>query len=515
MHEAITLMVVDDEPLTRRKLRSFRLAEHGYKIIGEAENGVQALEQIDRLKPDIILADIGMPVMDGLELLMQIQKRNEPPKVIMLTCYEDFTKAQTAIRLGAFDYLTKLLLSEEDLLRGLDKAARQLRKERNAAEQTIRFMLQELILFPSERILSQLQQIPFKPRQFALATIRADLTADQWLIASYPLLETVCEPYRSIVIRMPERLWSILFVSFAENDTCNFHSWCAQQCSSFSSIMSGSLERNHYLMSFIPVRYRVMELFKAYKESVELFDSGFYLDQGKLLQEHDNRTFAADSIKPLESKTESIRKAVAERDYKEASSGIREWLELTKQLQPHPDHIKELGKEIVIIVAGHVGMYGSHYEPLLLELKPSLIGRLTTALHHSEVFDAMQTLTEFVHLLNSSPLTMRTEIKKAIHYIHKHYRDIDITSAAEYVNLSPSWFKTLFRKETGVSFHEFVQSYQLEMAKQLMVTTDMKVYEVAEAVGITNPRYFSRLFTKSFSVPPLDYRKQNGSLFIP
>ncbi|MFC5401119.1 response regulator transcription factor [Cohnella soli] len=514
MQKAITLMVVDDEPLTRRKLRSFGLAEHGYEIIGEAENGVQALERIDRLKPDIILADIGMPVMDGLELLMQIQKRNEPPKVIMLTCYEDFTKAQTAIRLGAFDYLTKLLLSEEDLLSGLDKAACQLRKERNASEQTIRFMLQELTLFPSERTLLQLQQSPFKPRQFALATIRADMTADQWLIATHPSLETVCEPYRSIVIRMPDRLWSILFVSFAENDTCDFHGWCTQQCSSISAIMSDSLERNHYLMSFIPIRRRLMELFRAYKDSVELFDTGFYLDQGKLLQEHDNRVFAADSTEPIEAETESIRKAVAERDYKEAANGIREWLELTKQLQPHPDRVKELGKEIVHIVAGHVGMVGSHYEPLP-ELKFSLMGRLTAALHLSEVYDIMQTLIQFVHSLNSSPLTMRTEIKKVIHYIHKHYRDVDIASAAEYVNLSPSWFKTLFRKETGVSFHEFVQSYQLEMAKQLMVTTDMKVYEVAQAVGITNTRYFSRLFTRSFSMPPLDYRKQNGPLFIP
>ncbi len=512
MPETITLMVVDDEPLTRRKLRSFRLAEQGYEIIGEAENGVQALEQIDKLKPDIILADIGMPVMDGLELLMQIQKRNKPPKVIMLTCYEDFTKAQTAIRLGAFDYLTKLLLSEEDLLSGLDKAARQLRKERNSAEQTIRFMLQELTLFPSERALLQLLQIPFKPRQFALATIRADLTADQWLIAAYPSLETAREPYRSIVIRMPERLWSILFVSFAENDTCDFHSWCAQQCSSISAMMSDSLERNHYLMSFIPVQYRLMELFKAYKTSVELFDSGFYINQGKLLQEHDNRAFAIDGTKPLEAETESIRKAIAERDYKEAASGIRDWLELTEQLQPHPDRVKELGKEIIVNVTGHVEMVGSH-EPRLSELKSSLIGRLTTALHLSEVYEIMQALIELVQPLNGPSLTMRTEIKKAIHYIHKHYRDVDLASVAEYVNLSPSWFKTLFRKETGVSFHEFVQSYQLEAAKQLILTTDMKVYEVAQAVGITNTRYFSRLFTKSFAMTPLDYRKQKSPLF--
>lgn len=117
------MLVVDDEPYVRRRIRSFRLEEKGFTVVGEADNGVQALELARRLRPHIVLADIGMPVMDGLELLRALKEERHSPEVVMLTCYEDFEKVQLALRYGATDYLTKLLFKESELLAALGRAA--------------------------------------------------------------------------------------------------------------------------------------------------------------------------------------------------------------------------------------------------------------------------------------------------------------------------------------------------------------------------------------------------------
>ena len=93
---------VDDEPLARKRIRNFDLEKHGYEIIGEAENGVEAIGIMKQTRPDIVVTDIVMPVMDGLELLEQIGKTANPPPVMMLTCFDEFDKAQSALRLGAY-----------------------------------------------------------------------------------------------------------------------------------------------------------------------------------------------------------------------------------------------------------------------------------------------------------------------------------------------------------------------------------------------------------------------------
>ena len=104
---------------------------------------------------------------------------------------------------------------------------------------------------------------------------------------------------------------------------------------------------------------------------------------------------------------------------------------------------------------------------------------------------------------------MRKEIKEALRLIARDYAQIELANAARQVNLSPSWFAALFRSETGKSFHDYVQDCRLDRAKSLLRTTDMKVYEVADRVGIPNSRYFSRLFSEYAGATPLDYRKGN------
>lgn len=121
-------MIVEDEPILRRGLmRLVDWAQYGFSLEGSAANGREALQLAERIRPDLIVSDIRMPEMDGLEFLRALRERGYCCEMIFLTGYTDFEYAQTAIRLDALDYVTKLKL-EEDLPLSLRRAAQVLDK---------------------------------------------------------------------------------------------------------------------------------------------------------------------------------------------------------------------------------------------------------------------------------------------------------------------------------------------------------------------------------------------------
>lgn len=120
----IRVLLVDDEPLVLIGMQSMiNWAEQGFELVGTARNGSEALEKIDDLKPDIVVSDIRMPVMDGLTMVARCrEKDNALPAFIMLTSCEEFSYVHRSMNLGAVDYLLKQELSEENLLAEIGRA---------------------------------------------------------------------------------------------------------------------------------------------------------------------------------------------------------------------------------------------------------------------------------------------------------------------------------------------------------------------------------------------------------
>ena len=116
MEQMLKVLIVEDEVLVRLGLKSvIRWGDMGMEIIGEAANGVQALEIYEKSRPDIILTDIKMPVMDGLEMLARIREKDNVTRVVVLTCYEEFKYLQSAMRMGISDYILKLQMKPAEI----------------------------------------------------------------------------------------------------------------------------------------------------------------------------------------------------------------------------------------------------------------------------------------------------------------------------------------------------------------------------------------------------------------
>jgi YesN/AraC family two-component response regulator len=412
MVKELKLLIVDDEPMARRRIRSFNLASQGYSIIGEAENGEQAWRMVVELAPDIVVADIGMPLLNGLDLLKRIHNVPNPPKVILLTCYEDFEKIQQALRYGAFDYLTKLLLSEVEFLACLTKAADEIHKERKQSQKMINQLLLELLLSPDEHSnsMDQLMDSSFVCKQYQLALIRYEPTVSVY----YSLLVDCCArsegPYTSLFMRIESGLWGILFVSSEANSYASFFSWVSGILLLVKDVWSGVEEKPVLVIG--QTKYDLLQLPQAYKECRMLLDE-------------------ADEETEIEKKSEHLLPVPA---------GTGETIE------------------------------NGTFSP-----------------------------------------SIRSEIRDALRFIaDKYTEEIDLPITAQHVNLSPSWFGTLFRNEVGRSFFDYLQEYRLEKAKILLRQSDYKIYEIASMIGIPNPRYFSRLFVERYTVSPLDYRKKKA-----
>lgn len=189
----LRILLVDDEPLVLIGLQGMLEWEKlGYTVCGTARNGKLALELIEREKPDIVIADVKMPVMDGLTLARTCRERNALPAFIMLTSFEEFDYIKQAMGAGVVDYLVKLDLTPENLQTALAKAAEKVKKERallgelsaqeNLAESVRSYQERFFVrlyagLFPDEAALEQ-----------PLQHMELNLASDAYLVASCEII---------------------------------------------------------------------------------------------------------------------------------------------------------------------------------------------------------------------------------------------------------------------------------------------------------------------------------------
>ena len=244
----LRILLVDDEPLVLIGLQGMLEWEKlGYTVCGTARNGKLALELIEREKPDIVIADVKMPVMDGLTLARTCRERSALPAFIMLTSFEEFDYIKQAMGAGVVDYLVKLDLTPENLQTALAKAAEKVKKERF-------FVRLYAGLFPDEAALEQ-----------PLQHMELNLASDAYLVASCEIIaNTALTPAQQLKLsfscgRMLETtLQNYLpcYVTGADAMRCNVL-FCLTdaQCQNYRTVLRPLLERaSQILYNYFTVR---------------------------------------------------------------------------------------------------------------------------------------------------------------------------------------------------------------------------------------------------------------------
>jgi two-component system response regulator YesN len=527
------VLIVDDEYIVRLGLKTIvDWAGFGYTVAGEAANGREALDFFQQNQLDVILTDIKMPVMDGLELTRKIRTMDKKVRIIILSHYDEFSYAQEAIKLGAFRYILKPELTKtnlENVLKSLylDADVFPVPEQKAEWKENLEKFIEEEML-PS--FLWLLQNEEKEEGKQLPAFAMPPLETNECVVFSVLCRTTMLSGEAKE--KFPKTL-KVLFDEAFENLAGkglyyydHFH---------FAVIAAmakpENIDANHFLheKTYNPSLRIVKTIHQYY--GVNLFigvsSLGKTEDCSKLLREAHKARFDCYFSQKLFVGIFSgdIARGVKKR------SPIRytKLVELidTNQKDAMLEYIQQIflelrnGKDYAAIHSAFIDFLSIGkliHEKYQLDEEASLN---ENKFKHDTFFDLpFISDTEFyIYELFLSLLSTKQNgkagyshiVKKCIDYIEENYgHNIGLSEAARYAGVSHSYLSFVFKQETGVNFNAALSQYRIEKAKQLLVTTSLKIYQVAEVVGFSNPYYFSKVFREISGCTCKEYRDREG-----
>ncbi|WNR46917.1 response regulator transcription factor [Paenibacillus roseipurpureus] len=511
--DLLTVLVVDDEVPLRQELRLFPWEANGLELVGEAENGEEALIFCRNFSPDIVLTDITMPVMDGLTMFSKLKEEFPLTQVILLTCHSDFAYARKALQLGATGYLVKVTMQEQELAEALNKAreahdrARSIHRKESedrrwqlskewvnltngsaVSEKEIsefflsRFKLLMPLWLTAIHVESRKAYRPFVHRE-----VEEMLTRLEW--PKHPFHWLPAEDGVYVLLFSQESMTSISLRSQLETITSTLCDMVERQL----PYLSGAV--NIYAVVGEPVR-KPEELREMYEFVTEEQTLRFY-DQAVKVFIGGKASAAPLSSAAASQMAEKLRQTKGDRV--KLVECLRN--ELTRWASKHRLPAEVL-KNLVL-----------EWRQLWVDVSAEggIEKRVETANAMMEVRSLSELIAIAVHEIESGygpKAKQRKEITAAQAYIEVHLdKPITLTQVAEHVELSSTYFSRLFREETGISYNDYVTRKRMERAVHLLQTTTMRVYEVAIAVGIPSYRYFTTTFREHAGASPTEFKR--------
>jgi two-component system, response regulator YesN len=528
----LKILIVDDEILVRMGLKlSIEWESHGFTIIGEAPDGVTALEIIKKKQPDIVLTDIKMPKMSGLELLQQINKIDRKIKVIILSNHNDFTYAQEAIQLGAVNYLIKVDIDPETLISTLNQVkekyfSHDYIQNSMAGENELNVQKYTLLetLLDDETDFDTLQKsiddlhINIHPKNIILIVIQADIKSASRNQSSYKnqllynsALELIEDCIRSQCKGEVTPTSKNRFVIIASLDNCSrkqeiIHlsqrivEYIMESLKNILSISSSAgISDIHQLYTDIPA---------AYRESDKAIRTCFFEGQGTIVRYKDIEKLENIDAYDNNLNHNQIIIAISENDYSTIYQIMKNAEAYFIKNNLDTQKVRRYFIRILLEYIDYIKSLGGNQNEVF-ETSVSPIEKLMQ-------FETLEQLEEYFlfitkrllqyssnHLSNQSNLL----ITKAIKYISDNYnKDFSLSDIAEFLGINHTYFSKLFKQKQGEGFVEFLTRTRIEQSKKLLANANLKTFQIAYAVGYQNAEYFSKIFKKQTGLSPKQYR---------
>ncbi|NOU71923.1 response regulator [Paenibacillus sp. LMG 31458] len=506
------ILLVEDEPLFRKGLAKM-IAESGtsWNVCGEAENGQEAERWIAELQPDLVITDIRMPLMDGLELLKRVKTHFPEIEVIVITGYQDFQYAQAALRYGALDLLVKPC-SKQDMYGALEKVSvlmsdkqARLRKEASEnqllLENTIRAMMLRFP-YPMESVLhlrGKLQNC-----KFVLFQITDYFPIQkQYLKRDVPLLQFAVLNIISEILDAYEIPGTLLliesgrFALFVKQDV-EEQALCKEACETIQQLLG--LNVRAFEAGIIHNPIELPELYESLLTNAGM-DQPASPDKG-----HD----VEPTLQINRAKVQLVSAQMGAFLLAGQSDSLKQYLEqLMKDIcRMHADICK------IEALSLSFAMQETARKQLEQDHNPQAMSDRISKLHDcsstEEVYDWMRGETDlFMNTFFEWQYKYSAKtVSRAIHFMKEHFSEqLSLQHVASQIHLNPAYFSHLFKKETGRSFVTYLIELRMEKAKQLLSNTDMSVTEISGHVGYDLPNYFAKLFKQFTGCSPKEYRK--------
>ena len=502
----MNILIADDEKIEREGIRYLLALEKGERRIFEAANGKQAMQILRTENIDMILTDIKMPVMDGLELARRAKELFPEIRIVIFSGYNDFTFAQEAIRYGVTDYILKPVDPDNfhEIIEKAEKNIRERQAEENREIRRQNFLQQ---YFLQNYLYSGKKEILEKAGEFV------DLDKwNGWHCAI--LIETDTAFFDTAEENFPGELQKELrrvFFYLNLNER--------QSLLLFQDVYCDYLLVANHLYTFLKRNYMV----RIYLAVSRKFDGCECLPEilGQLEQQMEEKFYHPEKH-IFSCEEEELKMAAGEVQDSQLMQMISEDISRkdTEQLWKHFECLKEKYSSNTQFSAMYIKfVFSNVIQELFQENQFADEHRLEQEIDRlyscGNIMDILKVtednIREYEKFLERSMSESRNEVAAVKNYIYQHYgEDLNLEMLAEKVYLSSGYLSFIFKKETGMNLNRFIKVFRMEKAGEFLHDTNMKVAQISEKVGFANVSYFCRSFREYYGCSPESYRKGTG-----
>ena len=530
------LLIVDDEALVREAIQEeMNWEQMGFVCIGACEDGVEALEFIAREQPDVVLTDIGMPFMDGIELTQELSTRYPDIKVILLTGYDNFEYARQAVKMHVTDYILKPITAAE-MEKIMCQLGEQLDKEHTHKRdyEQLKQQLNESMPLLKERFLERMVTSPMMTKQTRegchyytihwsgswLLEMAIDVdefdgeqppsSSDQELFrfAIFNIAQEVMKPYAGVeTFRDRENRVLIILSSDDQEELRDMADRTAEQ-------IQGAILNYLPLKCSIGIGQACMDdnqIGLIHRTALAALDYRFVLGNNSILRITDMERYRRPQL---------LSVVIWENELiTRLKTGVPQEMEAWIDKLFATFREQRFPIDVCILYLQRFGISLLH---TLYEMGRDIDHVFGGAAYPMDEIKQLATLAEMEQWVRSLCdrviILIRStredhsmmQVGKAMAFVRTHYMDpeLSLKTVCKHVAISTSYFSTMFKSVTGKTFVEYMIEERMEKAKELLKLTELRSYEIAYGVGYRDPQYFSSAFKKVVGCTPKEFRSK-------
>lgn len=538
------VFLVEDEVIVREGIRkNIDWSREGYEFVGEASDGELAFPMIQKLKPDIVITDIKMPFMNGLELSKLIKREMPWIHIIVLSGYDEFEYAKQSITIGVTDYITKPVTGNE-LLEAVNRVRTIIEDQKKKDKQFLMMQqdMQEIQIIKRQKFFYDFVAGKLSLSEILESSANLDikLTSSRYNIILYKLYEGDEENHNyskvanevkkqlnatfshetSIALFERENEETVLVVMQEEEKT--LHSsmklYVDQIVSKVTSDMSDVNLK--YFVAIGKEVERLSEIPRSYEEACKAFAYRYILSKNQVVDSDKLVNYQIMQDSGIDISTLDVNKMDKAIVMNFLTCGEEQEVEHFIE-----EYFASLGKNSVtsLLFRQYIAMDMYFCCRSLLKqlgISTDILKEFGEGLKESStVFRSVNQMIGYMSQIFHLTIQARNElakgkysmiIKEAREFIHENYsnEDMSLNMIASHVNVSPSHFSNIFSQDMGETFIEYLTKIRMKRAKELLKCTSMKSSEIGYEIGYKDPHYFSFLFKKTQNCSPREYREK-------
>lgn len=526
----MNVLIVDDEFYFRKALiETTDWDSFGLYVVGEAENGVDALEMVKEKKPDIILADINMPKMNGLKFAEKVKEYNKNTKIIFISGYDTFAYAKEAIRLGADGYLLKPV-KDKELKEELSRVVKlcckekimrkkfeglQAEQEKNKKIKKEYFLTKALLTESEEKRKSYLKQVlAVEPSFLETGTVFFAVTgvSDNHEVMSeeeYGLwnfagknyfAERLSQKYATVVLPDVDNK-VVFFVSVPDKE---------EQQEVIEILKEGQNALESYfgfsMILGISNTYEKTESFHvAYKEALKALENRIFGDMINMAEE-DETKYKVNYILP-ENMKKKLQVYLNEQDAESADKMLNEIFEHAKEHNASWSRFRILCVELLTPCIDMLTGMAEMYAKIGAADSGNIFEEIQLKRNSEELKQYVKQIYNKMCSVSKEKTALPENVQKILYMIEERYADpeLNVNSIAKEIYMNYNYLCVIFKKALNMTINDYIFKYRMQKAIEWFNHTNLQIGEVAEKVGYSNVGYFSRCFRKEFGITPSRY----------